>query len=194
MNFLRPWAHQILWCSVPLSQTHKTEFNSKLFSCCSHISAFYVPCHCVLWNDADLSAALYFFFFTKNFQYVHLQPLTPVTCTAAGYCYGLWPWETCTNFASLGSCFLKVLIDEVRCLIGNVKFLDSCQPVGSIYVVYLSYRVFFFRSFRIKQHRSLCCCKWWSKYFKVRKDGCKELCKNLALGYVKYWHDFVLCD
>lgn len=135
MDFLRPWACQILWCSVPLSQTHKTEFNSKLFSCCSHISAFYVSCHRVLWNDADLSAALYFFFY-KEFSVRSFAAPTPVTCTAAGYCYGLWPWETCTNFASLSSCFLKVLIDEVRCLIGNVKFLDSCQPVRSIYVVF----------------------------------------------------------
>lgn len=92
MNFLRPETLEILWCPVPLSQISKTEFSSVLCSCCSHISAFCVPCHCVLWNDADLSAARSFI--TKHFQCTHLQPLTPVIRVAASCCNGLWLWET----------------------------------------------------------------------------------------------------
>lgn len=132
------WEHlRFLWCAVLLSQISKTEFSSKICSCCSHISAFYVPCHCVLWNDADVSPVHYFYY--EEFS-VHLFPV-PTTGHQLHCWLLLWALalrDLVSTLLASGSCFPKVFIDkEVRCLTVPREFLDSCQPWTSISVVYL---------------------------------------------------------
>lgn len=92
INFFGPETLEIFWWSVPLSQISKTEFTGVLCSCCSHISAFYVPCH--VCCDMKLMWVLLGPFVTKNSQCTHSQPLTAVICVTATYCNGLWLWGT----------------------------------------------------------------------------------------------------